>query len=213
MIELKHDLILLYGAGSGFGKSTLAQAVAKQLLSNNMSAQFVEEHDVLEIAEFQGYVRQVQYGHGDDSKILISCCTKYIQKLELNLPEISVIDSLLPCWDWLASENCSAKKISQFTNLLCTQLKGLNPILIIVEGDIELALSRAVADRGKLWALDKAEQRTDIREVSAYLGYLLKLRRAMEQNLASWPYKMVRVNTTNQNIQQSLLDIMNVLDA
>jgi predicted AAA+ superfamily ATPase len=58
--ETPHVLILLYGAGSGMGKSTLARAIAEHLLLRNIRTRFVEEHEVLEIPEFQDYVRQVE---------------------------------------------------------------------------------------------------------------------------------------------------------
>jgi DNA polymerase III delta prime subunit len=203
--ETPHVLILLYGAGSGMGKSTLARAIAEHLLLRNIRTRFVEEHEVLEIPEFQDYVRQVEQGNGDDSDTLANCCAAYIRYLETRLPEIAVMDSFFPCWDWLLSADCSTKKVLRFTDFLSLQLKKLNPILIIVEGDNELALSRAIATRGKAWALDLAEKRTGVRQVSALVNYQLRLREAMETCLGSWPHKVIRINTTNQDSEQSLL--------
>ena len=189
------------------GKSTLTKAIVEKLSSNNIAARFVEEHDVLEIPELQGYVEQVHQGNANDYETLTVCCEKYIQRLMEKLPEIAVIDSLLPCWDWL-SEACSTDEIARFSETLYLQLKPLNPLLIVVDGDVSLGLSRAIADRGETWALKKAEQRTAVRQVDAYLNYLLQLRETMEQNLPSWPFKMVRVNTTNQELAQATQSTM-----
>lgn len=204
----QHQLILVYGAGSGFGKSTLATAICHFFKAQQVAHRLVEEHDVLTIPAFAAYVCQVENGRSADTETLFCCCRDYVQELILRLPQIAVLDSILPCWDWLLSADVSSKEIARFSADLGAALRPLTPLLIIVDGDIDRALDRAIANRGREWALNHAEQRTGIRDVTAYRDYLAGLRAVMTGNIDDWwIYDLIRVNTTNQSLQQAVAQV------
>ena len=206
-------LILVYGAGCGLGKTTLSRSVAQALAKRGVAARFVEEHAVLEIPEFSAYVAQVQQGGADDSAALLECCVAYVRRLEEQLPVIAVMDSILPCWDWLASADCPPGEVHGFSSRLCSELRPLNPILVLVDGDLDEGLSRAIAARGEAWALGQAEQRTGARDPSAFRAYLQRLRDETEALLASWPYGLVRVATTGTDEKESVQAVLAALSA
>ncbi len=204
-------LILFYGAGSGLGKSTLAAGLTAQLLQSGKKARLVEEHDIYTIQVFEPYVQRVQQGYADDAVTLALCCKRYVQQLEECLPETAVLDSILPCWDWLLSADCALDAVVRFSDELQKQLAKLNPLLVIVEGDYDRALARAIAERGETWVLDQAEARTGERCIGAFRDYQKQLRVAMEPLWASWRYEYVCVNTTDQGIEKSLQTLLNAL--
>lgn len=179
--------------------------------TQNLPARFVEEHDVLEIASFKAYIEQVKNGRGDDIETLLQSCETYLNTLDPTSAAIIVMDSILPCWDWLVDSNCNSAEIVQFSQSLASKLEAFNPALILVEGDLSIALGRAIQDRGMEWALNKGEQRGGAREVDAYLAYLERLREGMVPNLPHWPFKIVRVNTIDNPIEQALGMVTNGL--
>ncbi len=210
-LNLTHHLILVYGAGSGFGKSSLSKAICERLLERGLQAHFIEEHETLNIPEFQDYVNQVHAGQGNNINVLTQCCEAYLQQLQLQLPEIPVFDSILPCWDWLYSANCTPEAVTHFSKQLYAQLTPFKPLLIIIEGDAKLAFARAVASREPSWALNIAEKRTGVRSIAAYQAYQSRLREAMEPHVTAWPYKLIRVDTTTQTLEHCVTSVFNEL--
>ncbi len=207
----KHRLVLIYGPGSGFGKSTLGQALTEALLKEIDDVVFYEEHDVSKMPVFQDYVAKVESGAGDDTDSLLACCTAFLSGLTNNQSQIVVMDSTLPCWDWLFSAGCSEQVVGAFTRKLCSQLAVLNPFLVIVEGDLETALARAIGDRSEEWGLNLAEARMGNRNLDLLLEYFCMLRKGMEAVLPVWEYKMMRVDTVDQAIEKSVKNILDVL--
>ena len=209
---IKNRLILIYGAGSGFGKSTLGLALSQSLLKLGQEADFFEEHDISGMKTMDKYVSRVHDGDGDDTETLLACCGALAAELLAGDANKTVImDSLLPGWDWLSAADCDRQLMQRFTIDLCSILKDLNPLLVIVEGDIHLALSRACRDRGDEWGYRLAEARTGERSLESLLKFFEKMRAAMEEMLPFWKFPSVRVNTTNQPLDECLKMVLEKL--
>lgn len=206
-----HKLILIYGPGSGFGKSTTGQNLTLALETQGKLVEFLEEHDVRKIEAFQHYVSQVEAGEGDDIETLLACCQNFVSALLAGEPKITIIDSMLPCWDWLASAGCSQESINQFTLQLCEDLIPLDPLLVVLDGDLDKALNRAISDRGEEWALNLADARMGKRSIPALLEYFINLRAATENGLPFWQFKTIKVDTVDRKIADSIKTILDVL--
>ena len=193
-------LVLVYGPGPGLGKSTLGRALAKSLSGRGRPARFYGEEEVPTRPAFREYVRRVRTGRADDTAALIEACDRFVVELRSRPSETAVVDSVLPCWDWLYSAGCSDAEVSDFSRNLASMLYPLRPVLVLVEGDPDAAFSRAVEDRGRDWALDLAELRTGLRDLDALDSYVRRLRVGAEKMLALWPHRVVRVDAVGLNL-------------
>lgn len=208
--ETLSGLVLVYGPGPGLGKSALGRALTERLISQGIPARLIEEHEITTHPAFRGYVRGAAAGRADDAATLIEACRRFVSELGDQCSEITVLDSVLPCWDWLYSAGCSDAEVSAFSRALAGMLATLHPVLVFVEGDLEVALSRAIEDRGMDWALDLAQLRTGRRDLDALGSYFRRLRAGSERMLAFWPHRVVRVDTVRQDLR-SCVDQVEVI--
>lgn len=167
--------VLVYGSGSGLGKSTLGRALVERLYAQGLSARFVGEEETLSLPAFRE--------------------RRFAAEIRSEASEVAVVDSMLPCWDWLYSAGCSDEEVRAFSLALADVLSPLNPVIVFVEGDLDSALSRAISDRGLGWALDLAELRTGRRDLGALRLYFRLLRAGAKRMLVVWPHRVVRVDT------------------
>lgn len=78
-----------------------------------------------------------------------------------------------------------------------SELDGRGPEIAM----LDVALSRAVEDRGMDWALGLAATRAGRRDLDALLSYFRRLREGSERMLALWPHRVVRVDTVGQGLR------------
>lgn len=197
-------VLLVYGAGSGLGKSTLAGAIATRLQSEGTSTSLFTEESAVHDPAFRAYAEQVRAGNGADARVLLECCERFVADLAHRDAEVAVVDSLLPCWDWLYSAGATDAVVFKFTKRLTDLLRGLRPILVLVEADLLVALRRAVGERGNAWALDLAQLRTGARDRTLLHTYFRDLRAATERAVAHWDHPIVRVDTEAQCLEASV---------
>ena len=196
--------LFVYGAGSGLGKSTLAGALVQQFESQGHEAFLFPEECALELPAFQTYVQRVQAGDSCDTTTLLECCTKFITDLTRGDADIIVLDSLLPCWDWLYSAGADDAAVFAFTDAINALLGALRPVLVLVEGDLDRALDRAIEDRGINWALDLAEHRIGRRDRESLSEYFRALRLGTNRAVSSWNYEVIRINTVDCDLESSV---------
>jgi hypothetical protein len=200
--------VLVYGPGCGMGKSTNASALTRKLAAKKIPARLVRENEILGLDSFADHIQQVERGRGHDTKTLLKSCRLFIGDLQYRSPEIAVLDSILPCWDWLSTADCSDTAIASFTGELCELLSPLNPLLVFLEGDLNIGLNRALANRGTQRALNLAEERKDRRDINALREYLCSMRETAEQMLSHWEYDIIRVESTQFTLEASVEKIM-----
>lgn len=87
-------------------------------------------------------------------------------------------------------------------------LYNLRPVLVFVEGDLEAGLSRAIADRGEVWALNLATERAGNSQIEGLIEYFMNLREAANAMLELWFYDVIRVNTIECSIQAATNKIL-----
>lgn len=191
----------MYGPGPGLGKSTLGRALVEKFISRGLSARLVCEYEVTDHPAFRGYVQSAEAGRADDTAALIEACRRFVAEIDVCGSEIIVLDSVIPCWDWLYSAGCTDTEVSAFSRVLAGVVSPLRPMLVFVEGDLHVALSRAIEDRGMDWALDLAERRVGRRDLDALGSYFRRLRAGSERMLELWPHRVFRVDTVTQDLR------------
>ncbi|MEM7801170.1 MAG: hypothetical protein AAF633_18405 [Chloroflexota bacterium] len=201
--KTKH-LFLIYGAGSGMGKTTLSRGLRNALTRKRMDVALVHEEEVLGITAFSPYVKQVRDGRGEDAQTLDACCANYVEQLRGEKQTVTVIDSILPCWDWLSHANCPLETVLDFTQGLVTHLKPLNPTLIILDGDIELAIKRAIEDRGQQWASELSLARVGEVNMPKFYNFFRSMRSDMEQYLSAWTHPIMRINVDEMDVEEAV---------
>ena len=209
---MSHRVVLLYGPGTGLGKSTVAAEVIRRLAQEGVPARLIREEDVMDIAAFHKYVQQVQQGNAQDIETLLQSCQGFVHDLT-RVPEVAVVDSLFPCWDWISTAGCPESIVASFTERLCVLLRPLNPLLIYLVGDLDIGLARAVKDRGEEWGLSLAVERTGVRDLGALREYLGKIRAVADRMLIHWPYDLVRVDSTRCEVKAAVDQVMAVFQA
>lgn len=194
----------VYGAGSGLGKSTLAGALVQQFESQGHAVSLFSEECALELPAFQAYVRRVQTGNSCDTTTLLDCCTKFITDLIRSDADIIVLDSLLPCWDWLYSAGADDAVVLMFTDAMNELLSEVRPAFVLVEGNLDRALDRAIEDRGINWALDLAEHRVGRRDRESLSEYFHALRSGTNRLIPNWGHKIIRIDTVANDLESSV---------
>ena len=137
--------MMFYGAGSGFGKSILSNAIYQRLLRRGVSATYVAEESMLASEEFRPYVSAVQRGEGWDIGTLLDSCTTFLNTYR-NSSGVYVTDSILPCSDWLLTAGVLPETIAAFAQKLASAMNDLPSLFVFVECDVHGALDRAIAD-------------------------------------------------------------------
>lgn len=196
--------IFVYGAGSGLGKSTLAGALVQHFESQGHVVSLLPEECASELPAFQAYVQQVKLGYSCDTTTLLECCTKLVADLVRSDANIIVLDSLLPCWDWLHSAGADDAVVLAFTDAVRELLSEMRPTLVMVEGDLDRALDRATEDRGVNWAHDLAEHRTGRRDRESLSEYFHALRVGTNRLVPYWGHKIIRIDAVANNLEASV---------
>ena len=204
-------MILFYGAGSGAGKSTLSRMIHEALERRGVEARYFAENDVLRSEAFAPYVEAVENGAADNVDVLLSSCREFIDEVDRS-GQLYVVDSVLPCVDWLVSARCPMPQVRRFHAQVNRLLTPLNPIQVFLTGDTRTFLDRAVDDRGMEWAKALCLERCQSDDViPSLLAYFDTMREAASDLLDDWPYGKIVVDTAADDLSTCANDILRQL--
>ena len=208
---MKTKLLLFYGPGSGSGKSTLSRIIHDVLQQKNVKTKYVAESDVLHLEAFTPYVEEVKQNNPGDVKVLLSSCERFIDTC-IQSDQVYVVDSILPCTDWLVTAGCPKQQIRQFNAQLNRLMTGLNPIQIFLTGDMEIFLTRAIKDRGENWAKRLAQERCNSDDSRDLIAYFNEMAEVASGLLAEWPFTQIVLDTTKYDLPTCAKEILRHLD-
>ena len=191
-------MILIYGAGSGLGKSTIVRFIHTTLKENNVPVTWIREEASLELDTFAPYIREVENGRADNDSVLLSACERFIDECAQS-ESIFVVDSILPCLDWLSSANAPLENIRAFHNRIIHLLERLDPLLI--------SLDRAIETRGEKWARSLAAERCGNENPTSLLAYFRKMRKVSDELLSEWPYDRLDIDTVSRDLKSCQSEI------
>ena len=200
-------LILFYGPGSGSGKSTLSRLIHDVLQQRGVSTKYIAESDVLHLDAFAPYVEEVKRNNPGDVQVLLSSCERFIDAFNQS-DQVYVVDSILPCTDWLVTAGCTRGQVRQFNTQLNRLITKLNPIQIFLTGDTEVFLKRAIADRGESWARRLAQERCNSDDIRDLITYFNEMGEVAFELLAEWPFKKIVLDTTKRDLPTCAEEIL-----
>ena len=204
---MKTKLILFYGPGSGSGKSTLSRFVHDVLQQKGIKTKYIAESDVLHLDAFASYVEEVKQNNPGDVKVLLSSCEHFIDTCAQS-DQVYVVDSILPCTDWLVTAGCTRHRVRQFNTQLNRLMMKLNPVQIFLTGDVEIFLKRAIKDRGDDWAKRLAQERCNSDDIRDLITYFNKMKEVASELLAEWQFKKIVVDTTRYDLPTCAKEIL-----
>ena len=208
---MKTKLILFYGPGSGSGKSTLSRLIHDVLQQRGVRTKYVAESDVLHLEAFAPYVKAVKRNNPGDVKVLLSSCEQFMNACNQS-DQVYVVDSILPCTDWLVTAGCTRQQVRQFNTQLNRLMTELNPIQIFLTGDTETFLKRAIKDRGENWATRLAQERCNSDNMRDLITYFNEMGEVAFEFLAEWPFKKIVLDTTEHDLSTCAEEILKHLD-
>ena len=204
---MKTNLILFYGPGSGSGKSTLSRLIYDALQRKDIKTKFVAESDVLHLEAFAPYVEEVKQNNPGDVKVLLSSCKRFIDAYTQS-DQVYVVDSILPCTDWLVTAGCTREQVRCFNTHLNRLMKELNPIQIFLTGDTEIFLKRAIKDRGEDWARRLAQERCNSDDIRDLITYFNEMKEVAFELLSEWPFEKIVLDTTEHDLSTCAGEIL-----
>ena len=204
---MQTKLILFYGPGSGSGKSTLSRLVHDVLQQKGVKTKYVAESDVLHLEVFAPYVEEVKQNNPGAVKALLSSCKRFIDACNQS-DQVYVVDSILPCTDWLVTAGCTRGQIKHFNTQLNRLMTQLNPIQIFLTGDTETFLKRAIKDRGENWAKRLAQERCSSDNIRDLITYFNEIAGIASEFLAEWQFKKIVLDTTKHDLPTCVEEIL-----
>lgn len=204
---METKLILLYGPGSGSGKSTLSRVIHDTLREKGIRTKYVAESDVLHLDAFAPYVEAVKKDNPSNTKVLLSSCERFIDTCNQS-DQVYVVDSILPCTDWLVTAGCTKEQVRRFNTQLNPLMTQSNPIQIFLTGDTETFLKRAIRDRGEDWAKRLAHERCSSDDIRDLITYFNEMKEVAIELLAEWPFKQIVLDTTKHDLSTCAKEIL-----
>ena len=195
---MKTKLLLFYGPGSGSGKSTLSRLIHDLLQQRDITTKYIAESDVLHLEAFAPYVEEVKQNNPGDVKVLLASCERFIDGCNQS-DQVYIVDSILPCTDWLVTAGCTREQIKRFNTQLNRLMTKLNPIQIFLRGDTEIFLKRAIKDRGENWANRLAQERCNSDDSRDLITYFNEMQEVAFELLAEWQFKKIVLDTTKHD--------------
>ena len=208
---MKTKLILFYGPGSGSGKSTLSRLVHDVLQQRGVKTKYVAESDVLHLDAFAPYVEAVKQNNPGNVKVLLSSCKRFINTCTQS-DQVSVVDSILPCTDWLVTAGCTKQQIKHFNAQLNRLMTKLSPIQIFLTGDTDIFLTRAIKDRGENWARSLAQERCNSDNIRDLIIYFNEMGEVACDLLTEWPFEKIVLDTTKYDLPTCAKEILQYLN-
>ena len=147
----------------------------------------------------QFYVEEVKRNNPGNVKVLLSSCKRFIDVCTQS-DQVYVVDSILPCTDWLVTAGCTRGQIKRFNPQLNQLMTQLNPIQIFLAGDTEIFLERAIRDRGENWARRLAQERCNSDDIRDLIVYFNEMKEVAFELLAQWPFKKIVLDTRKHDL-------------
>lgn len=202
---LHHRLIIFYGASSGAGKSTLSSFLVDQLRLHKVSVRWLYEDDVVYQDAFAEVIRGFQGQEPFDAfGSLLAASARFVAGC-LQEDAVVVTDSIFPFFDWLYAAAPAYEQMAQFSYDLQRILHPLQPLLVYLNGDVEPALRRAVAQRGQRW-LDELipwmntwaqNQSLPIHDIEGVIAYAQQRHRVNLQLFTEWAGDLLLIDTVS----------------
>lgn len=215
-------MILVTGSGPGTGKSSLSDALFRQLQLTGKPVQWIYESDLFRVQALKYFDTEVQqYDTAAFDSLLAGI--EEVAALCRDSGETWIIDSLVPGYFgffWLLGRY-PLQEIEAMGRRLWQLLEPSHPLIVYLQADAASAYERATAGRGDAWGeriarlvqswplphypLGPLCSRDDV------IGFLDWADRESRRLLAGWPGEILVVNTTAMPLEGSLRTVLSHL--
>jgi hypothetical protein len=215
-------LILVTGSGPGTGKSSMSDALFRQLRLAGTPVHWIYESDLFRVDALRRFNGEVQQ---EDAAALDSLLAgvKELVALWRDSGDIWIIDSLVPGYFgffWLLGRY-PLQEIEAMGRRLWQLLEPSHPVIVYLQADPASAYERAIAGRGEEWGERIARlmqswplshyQPGPLRSREDVIRFLDWADRESRRLLASWPGEILVVNTTEMPLDGSLRTVLSYL--
>src|SRR5947209_27595 len=212
-------LILVTGSGPGTGKSSISDALFRQLRLAGKPVQWIYESDLFRVDALKRFNAEIQQA---DAAALDSLLTGVQELVAVwrDSGKTWIIDSLVPGYFgffWLLGRY-PLQEIEAMGRRLWQLLEPSHSMIVYLRADSTSAYERAIADRGNEWGERIARlmqswplphyppgplcSRGDV------LGFLDWADRESRRLLAGWPGETLVVDTTDMPLERSLRTVL-----
>lgn len=215
-------LILITGSGPGTGKSSMSDALFRQLRLAGKPVQWIYESDLFRVNALKRFNEDVQQDDTAACDFLLAGVQELVA-LWRDSGETWIVDSLVPGYFgffWLLGRY-PLQEIEAMRRHLWQLLEPSHALIVYLQADATSAYERAIADRGDAWG-ERIARLMQSWPLSHYppgpmcsrgdmMVFLDWADRESRRLLAGWPGEMMVVDTTDMPLDGSLRTVLSHL--
>lgn len=144
-------LITVWGASPGVGKSTLCGGLSRWLADAGLRVDHFREEEVLTRPQFAAVAEAFTATGAVDVETLIASTAKFVDSVLASGDDVVIADALVPFVPTLLAMGHGEETIDAFMADLTEVLAPVCPVMVFLDGNAEVALSRAARRDGEQW--------------------------------------------------------------
>ncbi|WP_406454532.1 hypothetical protein OH768_17080 [Streptomyces sp. NBC_01622] len=144
-------LVSVWGAAPGVGKSTLCAGLSRSLAGAGLRVDHFREEEVLTRPQFAAVAGEFEAKGAVGLETLAAAAACFAESVVARGDEVVIADALVPFVPTLLAMGHGAETIDAFTAGLTSVLARVRPVVVFLDGDAGVALSRAAEREGPEW--------------------------------------------------------------
>ncbi|MEV6479445.1 hypothetical protein [Streptomyces sp. NPDC051576] len=206
-------LVSVWGAAPGVGKSTVCAGLARSLAGAGLRVDHFHEEEILTRPQFAAVAEEFRATGAVGLNTLITATARFVESVQARGDDVVIADALVPFMPTLLAMGHGEQTIDTFTADLTRVLSPLRPVIVFLDGDPAIALSRAALREGagwldqyvtKLTAYGVIPRVTDLASAVTYL----RRERAMTLDVAGRPgWGLVMVERADELPREEVLGV------
>jgi len=213
MTRPRQTLVLVTGASSGLGKSTLARSLSEALAHEGVRVSLFREEDIRREPAFAEVMSVFEATGEVDTRTLLVAAGEYLRAARRQPVDVFVLDALFPYLPSLLAWGHTDAEVAAFFSEIATRFDGFGVIELHLAGDVAAGLQRAAGREGGDWLDDHVARMAarsgappidSVDGAAAYLGALAaRSRRLLEA--APWPVEVLDADAPADEILAAAL--------
>ena len=158
-------LVSVWGAAPGVGKSTLCTGLSRSLSGAGLRVDHFREEEILSRPQFAAVAEEFGATGAVGPGTLVAATERFVESVPARGDDVVIADALVPFVPTLLAMGQGEEAIDTFMADLTGVLAPVRPVVVFLDGDAGVALSRAVEREGPEW-LDRYVGKLAAYEVS-----------------------------------------------
>jgi thymidylate kinase len=144
-------LITVWGASPGVGKSTLCAGLSQWLADAGLRVDHFREEEILTRPQFAAVAEDFKATGAVELGTLIAATAQFVESVLASGDDVVIADALVPFVPSLLAMGNDEQMIDAFMADLTEVLAPVRPVMVFLDGNAEVALSRAARREGAQW--------------------------------------------------------------